>query len=601
MEAHPPLGKQLIALGEWLFHPNADTTQFLGTDHAKNTPEGYSFEGYRFFPALLGWLTAPILFFIFLRITRRPLWAGLFCSLYIFDTALIVHARGAMLEGPQLFFIALMVLCFMQVWRRVSEAGRAHGAGLLWWSLGTGACFGAIMATKVNGLIFAPLLAAPLLLLRDAKWGKGLAACLLSLLGAMLTYLPPWYVHFSLGTSINTQLPDRGLYQASREYREALKEKKTDSLALFPTFYRDSLAFVAHYQKGVPKLNLCNKDENGSPAWWWPLGGRSINYRWERDGEATRYLFLQSNPAVWFLGLAGILGSLALLFGSFVSRGRLKLKQPALMSIFASLYLGYMAVMLQLPRVMYLYHYFIPLLISFFLSALVFVELRSLLNWRLTPSRKTALLLGMTMVILGGFVYFRPLAYSLPLTRSEVESRAWLSVWDLRCPACERTNRIASPTCDPKVKDAPDVAINGIRADSGTQEWGDPQQDTSVEERPIVVKGIPYSSAIGVHAYSSLKFKLNRKYAHFSGSVALPDYLAEKPQGGGTVIFEIYADGEKRWQSPVVKVSEDPVAFSVPLGTSAEKNAQILELVVRDAGDGNTNDHAVWLNLTLSE
>jgi len=468
-----------------------------------------------------------------------------------------------------------------------------------------GACFGAIMATKVNGLIFAPLLAAPLIVLGQKRFMLAALASGLCLVGAFSTYLPPWYLHYSGGTTINSKLPDRGFYKASREYKAMLEAKSTSNLVNFPTMYRDSLSFVAHYQRGVPKLNLCNKDENGSPAWWWPLGGRCINYRWDRDGDYTRYLFLQSNPAVWFFGLVGVLGSIALLFGAVVSNGKFRLKQPALMVVFVSLYLGYMTVMLQLTRVMYLYHYFIPLLISFFLCAFLFVEIRAIASLRLTPTRKTALLLAGTMLILGGFWYFKPLAYALPLTKEDIERRAWLGIWDLRCPSCGLSNRIASPTCDPKVKESPDVSIGNVRADSGSQEWGNPEQDLSVDNKPIVLNGVPYPSGIGVHAYSSLKFKLRQNYATFSGSVGLPDYLKEKAQDGGTVSFEVYVDGEQRWQSPIVKVGDSPIPFSVQLWDPnkriSQKIPETLELIVRDAGDGNSNDHAVWLNLKLEE
>jgi dolichyl-phosphate-mannose--protein O-mannosyl transferase len=112
MEQHPPLGKLLVALGEKIFHPNLQTDQFLGTDYGNNF-DGFSFVGYRFFSALLSWWTAPLLFLIFLTLLRNPLHSALLSFLYIFDNAMIVHMRGAMLEGPLIFFCALTILFFL--------------------------------------------------------------------------------------------------------------------------------------------------------------------------------------------------------------------------------------------------------------------------------------------------------------------------------------------------------------------------------------------------------------------------------------------------------------------------------------------------------
>ncbi len=43
MEPHPPLGKLMIAAGEWLINANPIDNQFIGTDYATNIPNGFSF------------------------------------------------------------------------------------------------------------------------------------------------------------------------------------------------------------------------------------------------------------------------------------------------------------------------------------------------------------------------------------------------------------------------------------------------------------------------------------------------------------------------------------------------------------------------------
>ena len=115
MEPHPPLGKLFIALGEYIFHPNEnlDTTYFLTTDYIKDIPPGFSFVGVRFFPVLFATLAAVLFFFILYKISKNPHLSFLFSSFYLFDNALIVHNRGAMLEGIQIFFILAAFLYFL--------------------------------------------------------------------------------------------------------------------------------------------------------------------------------------------------------------------------------------------------------------------------------------------------------------------------------------------------------------------------------------------------------------------------------------------------------------------------------------------------------
>ena len=65
MEPHPPLGKQLIALGEYILQPNAllDTKDFLTTNKIKKIPTTYSFLGVRLIPSLCA-AGSAILFYL---------------------------------------------------------------------------------------------------------------------------------------------------------------------------------------------------------------------------------------------------------------------------------------------------------------------------------------------------------------------------------------------------------------------------------------------------------------------------------------------------------------------------------------------------------
>lgn len=438
MEQHPPLGKLLIALGEEMLHPNAHADQFLNTDYGSDFPDDFSFVGYRFFPALFAWLAAPLLFLIFLFLTRHSLFSTLLSFFYVFDNALIVHLRGAMLEGPLLFFCALQILSFFLL----LEWGKKPRAWI-WLSLLFGVSFGLVGTTKLFGLALVLLLPAYLYTLIP-HWKRIAHVTGLFALGFLLVYVTVWQIHFSLGKSIQPGLPDDGYYQASEEYKAILASGTSSSWINFPIMLRDSLAYVPFYNRGAPRLDLCKSDENGSPFYLWPLGARSINYRWETpDGQVYHYLYLQSNPVVWLVAFAGLLAGIALLIGSVVFELREPLKYRFLLTVFVGLYVSYMIAISQIERVLYLYHYFIPLFLSFIVFAIVFMELPRIAHWRLTEKRKSTILFVLAALIFISFEFYRPLTYYEGLTDDQFQKRALLPVWELACVHCDRVNSLA--------------------------------------------------------------------------------------------------------------------------------------------------------------
>jgi dolichyl-phosphate-mannose-protein mannosyltransferase len=441
MEPHPPLGKLMIALGEKITHMNATNDQFIGTDYATNPPPGFSFFGYRLFPVLLAWLTVPLIFGIFLLLTRQTLWATLLSFLYVFDNALMVHLRSAMLESTMLFFGALAVFGFLMAWYWKDDRKTFRNGAVLF-----GLGFAGVLATKAFGLIMILLVPAMVWLLwpnlqkalRFIGWGA---------LSFAILYIGVWQIHFTLASKINPTLPDAGYYQASESYKSLLSTGRNRSLIFFPVMLRDSLKFVSHYQRGVPRLDLCKADENGSPWFFWPFGARTINYRWETpDGNSYRYLYLIPNPAVWAVSFAGVVLSIVLLLSSFFAPGEnTKLRNGNLLLVFTGMYIAFMLAVSRIDRVMYLYHYFLPLFFSFILFALVFLELKQLGRWKLTDDRKTGILLGIAALIFLGFELMRPFTYYEPLNDTQFNRRNLLQIWDMKCVHCDRNSPLVVP------------------------------------------------------------------------------------------------------------------------------------------------------------
>lgn len=441
MEQHPPLGKLLIAAGEALVDANPVDNQYVDTDYARNPPENFSFAGYRLFPTLLAWLTAPILFLSFWLIGRNLAIATFGSFLYAFDNAIIVHSRGAMLESTLMFFSAATILGFLLM---LENTG--HRRPFLWSAALFGAAFAAAMTTKVVALILILLVPAVLWLLwskRRLAWrGLGVAG-----LAFAAVYCLVWNIHFALGSNIEPRLSNGGYYETSDAGRQILSEGRNGTLFAFPTALLDSLAFVTRYNEGVPELDLCKEDENGSPFFLWPIGARSINYRWETsDGGAThRMLYLQNNPIVWGLALLSLIVTASLLISRTLTPEAPKLKYGRLMFVFSVMYVGYMAAISQLDRVMYLYHYFTPLLFSFFLAVLVLLELSHIGRFRLTPERKNILVLILCAYLVAGWHYFHGFTYYEPMSKDQVQARAWLDIWDLHCVGCDHTNYVFNP------------------------------------------------------------------------------------------------------------------------------------------------------------
>ena len=438
MEPHPPLGKLFVALGEKILQPNkaipaAELHKFTQTDYIKDFPENYSFAGVRFFSALFAWLSAIVFFYILYFISKNPHTSLLFSSLYIFENALITHSRAAMLEGSHLFFILLAILYFVYLAQKSSRKTLFNYFVL-------GILAGLAVSVKATGAITAFLF--PFLFVLDYKYQGSTLISRLNLdickkliikglffaAGSAAIFSLIWYVHFSLGKfAINDKF-----YKASEEYKEIMTKGLTSDPKYFPTMLKDNLAYMANYNKGVPRLDVCKPDENGSYPLAWLVGDKSINYRWEKSGDGVRYMYLQANPITWFLGLAGIILSLILIIGRVVFKTPLKNNNLFyFITTFTTLYVIYMAIMLRIERVMYLYHYFIPLLFSFILAFLVFNYIFE--DKVVNKSKKLYIgLIIMTIIIVGTYKFFSPLSYYQPLTTKQFKQRIWFDFWKLK-------------------------------------------------------------------------------------------------------------------------------------------------------------------------
>jgi len=446
MQIHPPLGKLLIAAGEALFDSNTDDSTFLDTEHAGEFPTEFSFLGYRFFPALLGWLTAPLLFLCLLLLVRNPLLATLLTFPYLFDNALLVHSRGAMLDSSLNFFFVAAILFFILLTKTPHRK-----KAFLWLAALLGITIGLAITTKMNGAVL--LLLIPTLCIRFRRELHDLFALLTTLSGGFLiVFVSVWFFFLSGMDTIQTELRDEGWFSASEEYKEIIRKGKQSSLTSFPVMLRDHLRYAPEYNSGIPKLDLCKPDENGSPIFLWPFGVTAINYRWASSGENTyRYLYLVANPAAWAAGLAGVLLSAAYLLSPLFGKKRTTRAERDLAfygTTLLTIYVGYMGAFMLMDRVHFLYSYFPALLTSFLLLGIVFSVATSLGSEKLTEERKILIAMFMACLIFLCFQIYRPLTYYEPITDEGVTNRAIFRLWNLRCVDCEKPSPLVRHQCE---------------------------------------------------------------------------------------------------------------------------------------------------------
>lgn len=198
---------------------------------------------------------------------------------------------------------------------------------------------------------------------------------------------------------------------------------------------KDNWRYISEYADGVPRLDVCKPGENGSHAAGWPIGKKSINYRWDKDtidGKVqVRYMQIICNPIVWFSVLLGIVLSVGLLTSRFVYGNKIK-DEPLFYWIcgFTSLYVCYMIAILQIERVMYLYHYLVPLVFGALNLAMVFTYIFR--DEVIANHRHTMINLGVfVLLVIGVFAFFSPFTYGFQMTEDEFALRNWFSFWQL--------------------------------------------------------------------------------------------------------------------------------------------------------------------------
>jgi len=437
-EPHPPLGLMLIAAGEYLSGANdgidkhvLDSTKQISGD---DLPKGFSFAGMRLMPSLFAAFGALVFFALIYELLENRLYALLFSSLYVLENAFVVHFRATHLDSFQMFFAIGAFWYFARLWKSVRA--------LKWWQYALlGVWCACSIMVKVNAVVLLVLF--PLLYFKDARqqpkdarinWPVDFLAKSGSAIAAVVVvFFAVFYLHALYSRNIaptDTPARSQDLANMSPEYRQYLEKHETLTPRIVVIMARDYFKFMDKDHKGVPKLDVTKPGENGSHPLHWPFHDRNINYRWDSADGKTSYVQLIGNQPAWYCGTAAVILSLLLVINYRVfgiqPRGAMRTYQ--FIEVFTVMWAVYMALHLWIisQRVLYLYHYFIGLMISYVLLALMWKYVAEIKPG--FDRNKGKVLVGAVSFFALSYWFFLPLTNHYPMTKDECELRnVWIS------------------------------------------------------------------------------------------------------------------------------------------------------------------------------
>ena len=127
------------------------------------------------------------------------------------------------------------------------------------------------------------------------------------------------------------------------------------------------------------------------------------------------------------------------------------------------------------------------------------------------------------------------------------------------------------------------------------QDWGRLGWDVAAhaagqEPMPLRIGDKTYAKGLGHHANGRVVVMLDGRFERFEADVGIQKQAGD----AGSVVFRVFVDGEKRFDSGVVRQADGSKRVEVSV-----RGAQELCLEVHDAGDGITCDMANWAETRL--
>jgi alpha-galactosidase len=115
-------------------------------------------------------------------------------------------------------------------------------------------------------------------------------------------------------------------------------------------------------------------------------------------------------------------------------------------------------------------------------------------------------------------------------------------------------------------------------------------EESPLDGAPIRLGRAAHNKGLGVHGPSLIRYHLDRRCSRFIAEVGIDD----DQDGLGSASFEVWADGERLFESGLVTGSSPPRPVSVEVTGKRD-----LRLFVSIGGDTYSHDHGVWAGARL--
>ena len=136
------------------------------------------------------------------------------------------------------------------------------------------------------------------------------------------------------------------------------------------------------------------------------------------------------------------------------------------------------------------------------------------------------------------------------------------------------------------------VPMSDLTPVSARQDYGSLEVDRSVQGQPLKIGDREFARGLGTHANSRVVYDLGGHGARFDAWVGVDAEMSGYKES--SVVFQVFGDGRNLFDSGVMRLETPARRVSVDLRGMNE-----LALVVTDAGDGISCDHADWADATL--
>jgi dolichyl-phosphate-mannose--protein O-mannosyl transferase len=431
---HPPFGKQLIAIGEWLLGDNAT--------------------GWRFASAVAGIVSVLVIIRVVRRMTRSTLLGGIAGVLLICDGVSHVQSRSALLDIFQAVFVLGAFACMIadrdQVRARLAASvgavtdGSDHWAGIAlgarWWRFGAGVLLGLTTAVKWSGAYWIVAFGVLTVIWditarREAGIRRPVRAVVrrdlvpnLWALGVvpLLTYIGTWWAWFASETA----WPRHTLVAVESNRSDWKSGSLYDLASLWSnTLWQWTWKMLDFHSHLLTPTDPSKRHPWESKPWTWPLGTRPVLYYSPANGtgcgegheDCVSRIFLIGTPAMWWISL------FVLAWALWKAIGRMDWRYAAVLVGYGA---GYLPWFTNLDRQMYFF-YATPL--APFLVIGITLVLGDVLGRkqvgverRLTSVAIVAIYVGL---VVANFIFLWPILNGDPITPDHLRMETWLPSW----------------------------------------------------------------------------------------------------------------------------------------------------------------------------